>query len=88
VDAGPTISRTRLAVEILAIVAIGIPLLAYLWETLNHLLAGVVSPARLAMTVPFAIAFVLLVRLMHRATGRWEIQRETTVARSRRHDGE
>lgn len=87
-DTGPTISQSRLAVEILAIVSIGIPLLAYIWETANQLLAGIVSAARLAMTVPMVGILVLLLFLMRRAVRRLEIERETNIQTSRKRDQE
>jgi hypothetical protein len=39
---------------------LGIPVLAYLWETLNKLIAGVFEPWRLLVSVPVLLAFVVL----------------------------
>jgi len=41
-----------------ATVLLGVPLLAYVWETLNRLFAGHFEGARLAVTVPVALALV------------------------------
>jgi hypothetical protein len=52
-------------------VLLGFPLLAYLWETLNRLLAGHLEPLMLLGFVPAALLFWLLLRLMGRAVESW-----------------
>jgi hypothetical protein len=41
-----------------ATVLLGVPLLAYVWETLNRLFAGHIDGGRLAVTAPVALALV------------------------------
>lgn len=81
-DDRPATSQARLAVAILFIVVIGIPLMAYLWETVNRLLAGVVDPVRLAIAVPVLLAFVLVLGLLRRALLGWDGQWRANVDRS------
>ncbi len=52
--------------SILALFVVGTPIVAYLWETLNHLLAGHVEPRRLLLAIPVAVLFILLLRVVSR----------------------
>lgn len=58
-------------------VLLGIPLVAYLWDTLNYLFAGVVQPWRLLGLLPVAALFYLLLRTMARAVDSWHGQRNS-----------
>ena len=49
---------------------VGLPLVAYLWETLNELLSGFVDPVRLAVSVPVLVLFVALLVLLARGVQR------------------
>jgi hypothetical protein len=51
---------------------LGAPLLAYIWETLNRLLSGQLELLRLALTVPAAVVFAVLLRLVGRTVERWQ----------------
>ena len=44
----------------------GMPLVAYLWETLNDVLALRFEPIRLLIAVPVVLLLVLLLRLLSR----------------------
>jgi hypothetical protein len=75
--AEPTDSRIqmlRLIAAILVIVMMGTPLVAYLWETLNQLLAGQVDWTRLAISLPVLALSILLFRVMTRIAERLEVQ--------------
>jgi hypothetical protein len=47
-------------------VAIGIPLVGYLWETANQVLTGQVDATRIAISAPLLVVFVLLLRWLAR----------------------
>ena len=47
-------------------VVAGVPLVAYLWETANRLLAGRVEPVRLLVSAVVTALFVVLLRLLAR----------------------
>lgn len=58
-------------IAILIVLAIaGVPLVAYLWETLNGLLAGHVDAQRLLVSIPVLLLFVVLLGIMARVLGR------------------
>lgn len=65
----------RLVGAILLLVVLGVPLVAYLWETLNRLFSGVVDPVRLLVSLPVALVFVLLLRYIARSIERWHAGR-------------
>ncbi|HEX9279698.1 MAG TPA: hypothetical protein VF890_03580 [Gemmatimonadales bacterium] len=50
----------RFAALLALLVAAGIPLLAYLWETLNLLLGGHLGVRRLALSAPLLVVFAAL----------------------------
>ncbi len=52
-------------------VLLGTPLVGYIWDTLNHLLAGIVEPVRLLLLIPAALLFWLLLRGMRRTIESW-----------------
>jgi hypothetical protein len=54
------VAASRVMVLLAALVAAGIPLVAYLWETLNQTLAGHIQPHRLGLSLPLAAAFAAL----------------------------
>ncbi|MGI9190037.1 MAG: hypothetical protein ACR2F9_07815 [Longimicrobiaceae bacterium] len=45
-------------------VLLGMPLVGYVWETLNRLLAGHFDPLRLAVSVPLLVLLVVLLRVL------------------------
>ena len=70
-----TLSLPRLIGWIALFVLVGFPLVGYLWETLNQLLAGIVHPARLLISVPVAIVLAVVLVLLSRAVRGWEAER-------------
>jgi hypothetical protein len=58
-------------------VLVGVPLVAYLWETLNRLFAGQFEPLRLGIALVAAVAFFLLLKFLARTLTGWEGERET-----------
>ena len=50
-------------------VVLGMPLVAYLWETLHQVLALHVEPVRLLVSVPVLALFVALLWLLGRKLG-------------------
>lgn len=66
---------SSLVLGIALFVVLGTPLVAYLWETLNQLLAGIVDPMRLLITVPAALIFYFLLRFMARSVETWSRER-------------
>jgi hypothetical protein len=51
-------------------VLLGIPLAAYLWETLNRVMAGYLDPVRIALSIPVLLLFAGLLVLLARFTRR------------------
>jgi ABC-type proline/glycine betaine transport system permease subunit len=49
---------------------LGAPLVAFLWETLNRLMAGHFDLVRIGISVPVFALFLLLLRFMARAAQR------------------
>ena len=62
----------RLILGIGAFVLLGTPLVAYLWETVNRLLAGVFDAPRLLISVPALVLLLVLFRFMARAVLEWD----------------
>lgn len=62
----------RVFLALAAIILAGIPLLAYIWGTLNELLAGHVDGRRILLTLPLGLALLALLfvagRLLSRLT--------------------
>ncbi|MGE5925855.1 MAG: hypothetical protein ACM357_00760 [Gemmatimonadota bacterium] len=71
-------SVPRLALGIGLATLLGVPLLAYVWETLNRLVAGRFELVRALITIPLAAALVLLWRLLARRIEAWEGERLRT----------
>lgn len=53
-------------------VALGFPLVWYLWEVLNQVLSGVFDGARLLIAVPVALALAALLVQVSRSVQRWD----------------
>jgi hypothetical protein len=70
-----TVSLSRLTIGIALFVLAGFPLVAYLWETLNQLMAGDVRPTRLAISVPVLLLLAGVIALLSRTVVRWESER-------------
>lgn len=70
-----TMSVSKLAVGITLFVLAGFPLVAYLWETLNQLMAGEVRPDRLLVSVPVVFLLAGVLALLARVVRRWEAER-------------
>ena len=67
----PTGPPPGLVFRIALFVLVGTPLVAYLWDTLNHLFAGIIEPVRLVGLLPAGFFFYLLLRAMARAVEGW-----------------
>lgn len=52
-------------------VVLAIPMFAYLWWSLNDLLASELRPSRAAISLPILVAFVLLLVDLARRIERW-----------------
>lgn len=71
----------RIAVGIALVTLLGVPLLAYVWETLNRLIAGHVEWDRLLISLPLALLLLALWKFLGRRIEAWESER-TTAARN------
>lgn len=71
-DPDRAVSPIGMTAAILGMTLLGAPLLAYIWETLNRLLSGQLELLRLALTVPAAVVFAVLLRLVGRTVERWQ----------------
>lgn len=72
---------SSLVLGIALFVLLGTPLVAYIWETLNRLLAGIVEPMRLLITVPAVLLFYFLLRFMGRSVEAWHHERSGSPGR-------
>jgi hypothetical protein len=66
-DSGPSVAR-HLGLIGLFLVC-GIPLVAYLWETVHQVLSLEVDSMRLLISVPLLVIFILLMRFVGRRMG-------------------
>jgi hypothetical protein len=62
----------KLVSVILALLLVGIPVVAFIWETLNHLLSGQVEPMRLLISVPVVGLLYILLRIVARILAKFE----------------
>ena len=62
----------KLAASVLLLFVVGTPIVAWLWETLNHLLSGHVEPLRLLIAVPVGGVLYLILKLVARFTSSLE----------------
>ena len=60
-------------------VIVGTPLLAYVWETLNLLVAGRADAGRLLITLPIAALLAGVLWLLARTISRWEGERKDHI---------
>ena len=72
--AGGSAGMGRIMGVITLFVLLGTPFVAYLWETVNRLLSGVVEPVRLLIALPVLIVFLLLLRWIARVVRRWDAE--------------
>lgn len=62
-----------IAIRLGLLVLLGIPLVAYLWHTLNGILAGEADPQRIIVAAALLAAFLLLLALAGRSFRRLEV---------------
>ena len=67
-----TIGMGRLIAGMALFVVLGIPLVGYLWETLNELLAGHVDGTRLLISLPVLALLGALLAWLGRRVWAWE----------------
>ncbi|HEX6132451.1 MAG TPA: hypothetical protein VFZ24_00625 [Longimicrobiales bacterium] len=72
------VSPSRLVLGIGLFVLLGTPLVAYLWETLNRLFAGIIEPVRLLIAIPALAVFYVLLRFMARTVRAWDGRASST----------
>lgn len=75
-----SLSLGKLILGIAVFTAAGIPLVGYLWETLNQLLAGQVNPHRLLISLPLLLLLAGLLVLVSRTVRSWEAERVDRVS--------
>jgi hypothetical protein len=68
-NANPTFSQ--LLGSMVLFVLAGVPLVAYLWETLNEVMALEAAPVRLAISVPVLLIFLGLLHVLRRYVHSW-----------------
>jgi len=61
----------KLAAWVLLLFLVGTPLIAYLWEVLNHLLSGRFEPLQLLIALPVGGLLWLVLRMMGRLIVKW-----------------
>jgi hypothetical protein len=82
-----TISLSKLTVGIALFVLVGFPLVAYLWETMNQLMGGIVRPVQLALSVPAALLLAGVLVVLSRTVRRWEAERPQQAHAAERRSG-
>lgn len=70
---------SQLLLPMTAYVVIGTPLVAYIWETLNLLVAGRAETVRLILTLPAAALLAGVFVLLTRTIARWEGERKENL---------
>jgi hypothetical protein len=70
------LSFLKLFGAILGFVLIGTPLVAYVWNTLNQLMAGHFDGRQVAIGAVAAVALAALLRALAQSVWRWEAARE------------
>lgn len=65
-------STLKLMGAMAVFVLVGLPLVGYLWKTLNDLLALEVDTTRLLLSVPVLAVLAVLLWLLARAVQRWQ----------------
>ncbi|SHK12120.1 hypothetical protein SAMN04488087_0354 [Rhodothermus profundi] len=66
-----SVSTTRAVLQMGLVVLLGMPVVAYLWETLNQLLSLHVNPMRLLISLPLLAVFIVWLRWLARQAQRW-----------------
>jgi len=61
----------RMFAGILLLTAVAVPVLAYVWETLNRLLSGIIEFERIAWTLPALVLLIAILKLLGRAARAW-----------------
>lgn len=69
------VTTGAMAFRVLLLVVAGGPLVAWIWATLNDLLAGHFHAMQVVIAIPAAILLWLLLRYMARLIERWGEQR-------------
>ncbi len=64
-------STARAVIQMGIVVLLGMPVVAYLWETLNQLLSLHVNPTRLLISLPLLVVFVVWLWWLARQAQRW-----------------
>jgi ABC-type proline/glycine betaine transport system permease subunit len=72
-------SVPRIALGIGVAILLGVPLLAYVWETANRLVAGHFDLVRFLITIPAAALLILLWRVLARRIEAWHGERVGTA---------
>jgi membrane protein implicated in regulation of membrane protease activity len=67
-----TLTSGGLAARIAAFMIVGIPLLAFVWEMLNELGAGIWNTRHVLLAIPAILLLLFLWRVMSRAVQRWD----------------
>ncbi len=79
IDHRPGMRVDQLVLPMALFVIVGTPLLAYVWETLNRLVAGRADVGRLLITLPVAALLAGVLSLLARTISRWEGERQENV---------
>ncbi len=70
-DTRTSLSVMRVMLQMGLVVLLGMPVVAYLWETLNQLMALHVNPTRLLISLPLLVVFMVWLRWVARQAQRW-----------------
>ena len=59
-------------------VLVGLPMVAYLWETINELLSLKVDPVRIGISIPVLALLIGLLAIVGRRVNAWHLEPEKT----------
>lgn len=65
-------STPRLIVTMLALVAVGTPMVFYLWQVLTDLLSLRFDLVRMLVAIPVLLVFLAFLAIVHRVIQGWE----------------
>jgi hypothetical protein len=76
VASSPNVSSGKLIAAIAAFVGLGIPLIAYIWETINRALSGHFQPVRVLISIGAIMLLLGVFKLASMTLTRWEGERK------------
>ncbi len=74
-----SLSLGKLILSIAGFMIVGVPLVGYIWETLNQLLGGIVNPRNDLIALGLLIVLFGVFALLSRTVRGWESERQGQI---------